>query len=65
MGAFDPVEPPRAKLRAKPVAARKPQTLAARMAAYIGSDTTDAWPADTARRHKEYLRASLAQKHSG
>ena len=65
MGAFDPVEPARAKPRAKPRAARKPKTLADKMAAYIGCDASDAWPADAARRHKEYFRATLAQKHSG
>ena len=65
MGAFDPVEPARAKPHAKPRAVRKPKTLAEKMAAYIGCDTSNTWPSDTARRHKEYLRASLAQKHSG
>lgn len=60
MGAFDPVEP----VRAKPRAARKPKTLAEKMSAYIGSDTSETWPPDTSRRYKEYLRASLAQKRS-
>ena len=64
MGAFDPVEPARTKARAKPRAVKKPVTMAERMAGYIGCDTSDTWPADTARRHKEYLRASLAQKRS-
>ena len=65
MGAFDPVEPARAKQRAKPPSARKPKTLAEKMATYIGCDTSDTWPSDAARRHKEHLGASLAQKHSG
>ena len=65
MGAFDPVEPARAKQRAKPPSARKPKTLAEKMATYIGCDTSDTWPSDAARRHKEHLRSSLAQKHSG
>lgn len=60
MGAFDPVE----TACAKPRAVRKSRTLADKMAAYIGCDTSDTWPPDTARRHKEYLRASLVQKHS-
>ena len=64
MGAFDPVEPARAKVRAKPRAVKKPVTMAERLAGFTGSDTSDTWPADTARRHKEYLRASLAQKRS-
>ena len=65
MGAFDPVEPARTKARAKTRAVKKPTTLAERMADYIGCDTSDTWPPDAARRHKEYLRASLAQKRSG
>ena len=64
MGDFDPIEPARTKARAKPRTVKKPVTMAERMVGYIGCDTSDTWPADTARRHKEYLRASLAQKRS-
>ena len=65
MGAFMPVAPARTKVPAKPRAVKKPVTMAERMAGYIGCDSSDTWPADTARRHKEYLRASLSQKRSG
>ncbi len=51
MGTFDPVRP----ARTKPRAVRKSKTLTQKMAAYIGCDTSDTWPPDTARRHKEYL----------
>lgn len=65
MGAFDPVAPARAKPRAKPAAHRKPKTLAEKIPYFIGGDTSNAWPADTSERYKDYLRASLAKKHSG
>ncbi len=64
MGAFDPMEPEGAKPRTKARMARKPKSLAERMSAYIGCDKSDTSPPDTARRYKEYLLASLDQKHS-
>lgn len=65
MGAFDQVEPARTRQRAKPAIVRKPRTLADKIPYFIGCDTTGTWPADTSERYKEYLRASLAKKHSG
>lgn len=62
MGAFDPMEPEGAKPRTKSRPARKSESLAERMSTYIGCDKSDTSPPDTARRYKEYLRASLDQK---
>ena len=65
MGAFDPVASSRTKPRTKPLAHRQPKTLADKIPYFIGGDTTSTWPADTSERYKEYLRASLAKKHTG
>ena len=64
MGAFDPVESFPTKPRVKAAGARTPKTLAQKIPYFIGCDTSDAWPADASQRYKEYLRASLAKKHS-
>ena len=65
MGAFDPVEPARAKVRAKPRASSKPKTLAEKIPYFIGCNDSDLRPTDLAARHKDYLRANLAKKFSG
>ena len=42
--------------------AKKPATLAVRMADFIGCDTSDVCPPDAARRHKEILREAVRKK---
>ena len=64
MGAVNPAKSLRTKASAKPRAAKKPKTLAEKIPYFIGCNASDAWPSDTARRHKEYFRASLIQKYS-
>ena len=55
---------PQVKPRVKAAIARTPKTLAQKIPYFIGCDTSDAWPPDASQRYKEYLRSSLAKKHS-